>query len=85
MKNIQDVSKEIPIYPDPVYWPTSRTVKVPIPTIPWSFSDTYLELNTDFEENSPFQEDVISETYQIPDISYFQQPEKLESLINRGS
>ena len=29
-----------------------------------------LELNTNFEENSPFQEDVISEIYQRPDISF---------------
>ena len=42
------------------------------------------ELNTNFEENSPFQEDVISETYQRPNKSLFQEPHKLESLINTG-
>ena len=36
----------------------------------------------DFEENSPFQDSVISERYQRPDQSYFQEPEDLESLIN---
>ena len=38
----------------------------------------------DIEENSPYQEGVISETYQRPDRSYFQEPPDLESLINTG-
>ena len=36
----------------------------------------------DFEDTFPFQEGVISETYQRPDKSYFQEPQELESLIN---
>ena len=40
------------------------------------------KFNTDFEENSPFQEGVISETYQRPDKSFLQEPQELESLIN---
>ena len=35
--------------------------------------DTSLELNNDFEENSPFQ-GVISESYKRPDKSFFQEP-----------
>ena len=42
------------------------------------------ELNTDFKENSPFQEGIILETYQIPDKSFFQEPEELEGLDNTG-
>ena len=38
----------------------------------------------DFEENSPYQEDVISETYQRPNRSYFKEPPELESLISTG-
>ena len=38
----------------------------------------------DFEVNSPFQEGVISETYQRPDKSYFKEPQELKSLINTG-
>ena len=38
----------------------------------------------DFEENSPFQEGVISEMYQRPDNSYFQEPQELHSLIITG-
>ena len=46
--------------------------------------DTDPELNMDFEDNSPFQGGVISETYQRPDKPYFQEPQELESLINIG-
>ena len=35
----------------------------------------------DFKENSPYQEGVISETYQRPYKSYFQEPPELDSLI----
>ena len=38
----------------------------------------------EFKENSPFQEVVISEMYQRPDKSYFQESQELESLINTG-
>ena len=40
--------------------------------------------NSDFEENSPFQEDIISEMFQRPDKSFFQNPKELEDLIDRG-
>ena len=46
--------------------------------------DINLECNIDFEENSPFQEGVILETYQRPDKSFFQEPEELHSLVNTG-
>ena len=37
----------------------------------------------DFEENSPFQEGIISETIQRPDKSFFQNPKELEDLIDK--
>ena len=37
-----------------------------------------------FEENSPFQEGFISETYQRPDKLYIQEPPELDSLISTG-
>ena len=83
-KMIQDIAREIPIYPDPVYRPPPKPEKLPIPKIPRSLSDIDPELNMDFEDNSPFQEGVISEMYQRPDKSYFQEPQELESLINTG-
>ena len=42
------------------------------------------DINLDFEENSPFQEGVISETYQRPDKSIFQETQELNDLINTG-
>ena len=40
------------------------------------------EVNLDIEENSPFQEGIISELIQRPDKSFFQNPKKLEDIIN---
>ena len=37
-----------------------------------------------FEEYSPFQ-GVISEAYQRPDKSFFQEPQELNNLINTGN
>ena len=48
---IQDVSREIPIYPEPVYRPPPKPVTTSIPEIPGSLSGIDPELNTDFEEN----------------------------------
>ena len=42
-------------------------------------------INLDIEENSPFQEGVISETIRRPDKSFFQNPKKLKDLINTGN
>ena len=55
-KTIQDLSRKIPIYPDPVYQSPPKSVKTYIPEIPGSLSDIDPKLNTNFEENSSFQE-----------------------------
>ena len=52
--------------------------------IPGSLLDIDPELNKDFEDNSLFQEGMISETYQKLDKSYFQEPQEFEGLINSG-
>ena len=43
------------------------------------------DTNLDFEENSPFQEGVFSETFQRSDKSFFQEPKELNNLINMGN
>ena len=43
------------------------------------------DINLDFKENSPYQEGVISVTFQRPDKSFFQDPNKLDNLINMGN
>ena len=40
-------------------------------------------INFDFEENSPFQEGIMSETFQRPDKLFFQNPKELGDLINK--
>ena len=44
--------------------------------------DTDLDRNVDIEESSPFQEGIISETYERPDKSYVQEPHELKDLID---
>ena len=44
--------------------------------------ETDLDRNVDKEENSPFQEGIISEIYERPDKSYLQEPYELKHLIH---
>ena len=44
--------------------------------------DLDLEINQDFEENSPYQEGIISEIYQRPEKSQLVEPPKLADLVN---
>ena len=42
-----------------------------------------INLNFDFEENSPFQEGIMSDAFQRPDKSFLQEPKELGNLINK--
>ena len=44
--------------------------------------DNDLDRNVDTEENSPFQEGIISEIYERLDMSYVQEPHELKDLID---
>ena len=44
--------------------------------------DIDLEINQDFEENSPYQEGIISEIYQRPEKSKLVEPLELADLVN---
>ena len=46
--------------------------------------DLDIDINTDFKENSPYQEGVISEMYQRANRSFFQELPELDSLISTG-
>ena len=50
-----------------------------------SVENTNPDINLDFEENSPFQEGIISETIQRLVKSFFQDPKELNDLINMGN
>ena len=70
-----------PPYHDPYARPPPRSPDVTNSTDSWKdLLDTLR--NVDIEENSPFQEGIISETYERPDKSYIQEPYELKDLID---
>ena len=73
-KTIQDIRREIPAYTDPIYRPPPKPAEIPLQEM-----DLDTDVNMDFEENFPYQEGVISETYQRLNRSYFQGPPELDS------
>ena len=81
---IQDKNRELPFYPDLIYRPHPKPPEYLQPHSPESKPDTRSKIDIEFEENSPYQEGIISKIYQRPDESYFQEPEELESLVNTG-
>ena len=50
-----------------------------------SVQDINPNINFDFKEVSPFQEGIMSEMFQRPDKSFFQDPKELGDLINMGN
>ena len=58
---IQKINKDIPFYPDPTYRSPPKSVGIPTSESPENI-DISPQLNTDFQENSPFQVEVILET-----------------------
>ena len=50
-----------------------------------STENIYPDIKLDFEENSPFQESIISEAYQRPNKSFFQEPKKLNDTVNTSN
>ena len=51
---------------------------------PQNVQDINPNINFDLEENSPFQEGIMSETFQRLDKTFFQNPKELVYLINKG-
>ena len=83
-KGIQDISREISKYPDPIHRPPRKPVEIPMEKLPRNLLDLDPEINMEFKEKSPFQEGMISKMYQRPEKSYFQEPQELDSQINTG-
>ena len=55
--------RDIPFHPDLTYRPPPKLIGIPTSEGPEN-KDISPEINNDFEEYSPFQEGIISETYQ---------------------
>ena len=70
---------DVPLHLDPLLKaPKQQTIKPNTHEI-----NPNPNINFDFEENSPFQEGVMLETFQRPDKSFFQNPKELGDLINK--
>ena len=87
-KDMHDTRRKIPAYADPIHKPP-KPIEISLQVIPRKLMDVDTDtleedINMDFEEISPYQEGVISETYQRPDKSYFQEPSELQGLVSTG-
>ena len=72
-----------PPYHDPYARPPPRPPDVTDPIDSRKdLLDNDLDRNVDIEENSPFQEGIISEIYERPDTSCIQEPQELKDLID---
>ena len=84
---------DVPFHPGSAYKPPPKWIRSNMPGSKGSSQSSdssentniNTDINLDFEENSPFQEGAISEAYQRPDKSFFQDPQELNDLINTGN
>ena len=90
MTHTKPLIPDVPFHPGLTYRPPPKPIR---PNVPRSQESSQRsssveninpDINLDFEENSPFQEGVISETFQGLDKSFFQYPKELNDLINMG-
>ena len=88
MINNNPLIPDVPFHPGPVYRPLPKPIKQDVSYPQSSQSSTNgenINLNFDFEENFPFQGDVMSKSFQRLDKSFFQKPKELVNLINKGN
>ena len=90
MTNNNPLIPGVPFHPGPVYRPLPKPIKQDMSYPQSSQSSTNIgdinpNINFDFEENSPFQEGIMSELFQRPDKTFFQEPKELGDLINEGN
>ena len=90
MKYTKPLIPDVPFHPVPTYRPPLKPVRSNMPSSQESSQSSSSveninpDINLDFEENSPFQEGVIFEMFQITDKSFYQDPKELDNLINMG-
>ena len=82
---------DVPFHPSLTYRSTPKPIRSDAPRSEESSQSSSCidninpDVNLDFEDNSPFQEGVISETFQRLDKTFFQDAKELNDLINRGN
>ena len=74
INNDKSFPPDVPLLPHIGHEPLQKKHNIASP------QDAKTEINLDIKENSPFQEDVISELIQRPDKSFFQNPKKLKDV-----
>ena len=79
INNDKSFPPDVLLYPDPLHKPLPKQQNAVSPI------NQNTGINLDIEENSPFQEGIISETMQRPEKSFFQNPKRLEDLIDMGN
>ena len=72
-KQIPSINTEQTFHPDSIYRPFPRPLENLQPNGPENKPDTKPRIDVEFEENSLHQEGIISEFYQWPNKSYFQE------------
>ena len=78
-------AEQVPFYLDPLIKPSPRPPDIKTQDN-WRMTlDLDLDINNYFEENSPYQEGIIVETYQRPDKSQLLEPPELADFINTNN
>ena len=87
MVNNNPFMPDVPFHPGPILRPLMQPIKQNMTHDQSSQNVQNINpnINFDFEENSPFQEGIMSETFQRLDRSFFQEPKELRDLINKGN
>ena len=86
MTNRDPLIPDVPFHPSPTFNAPPGLIKQNVSYPKSSQSSTDIDNinpNIDFEENSPFQEGIMSKTFQRPDKSFIQEPKELGSLVNK--
>ena len=89
MANNNPLIADVAFHPGPVYRHPPKPIKQKMTHVQSSQSlnakNINPNINFDLEENSPFQEGIMSETFHRPDKSFFQEPKELGDLVNKGN
>ena len=91
IKHTKPLILDVPFHQGPTYRPPPKPIRSNMPKSQESLQSSSSveninpDINLDFKENLPFQEGVISETFQRLDKTFFQDPKELNDLINMGN
>ena len=87
MVNNNPFLPDVPFHLDPLLRPPKQPIKEIMmhDQNSQNVKDISPNIKFDFKENSPFQEGIMSETFQRLDKSFFQDPKELGDLINKGT